>query len=74
MAAVIVSAKEREEEAAEQAAEKTDTEEVVGTAAAQAIVQTPIALLARCLPHLLRPRLVVFACSPGIFRWSCCWS
>jgi hypothetical protein len=45
MAAVIVSAKEREEEVAEQAAERTDTEEVVGDAAAQAIVQTPIALL-----------------------------
>jgi hypothetical protein len=46
MAAVIVSAKEREEEeVAEQAAEKTDTEEVVSNAAAQAIVQTPIALL-----------------------------
>jgi uncharacterized membrane protein len=45
MAAVIVSAKEREEEVAEQAAEKTDAEEVVSNAAAQAIVQTPIALL-----------------------------
>jgi hypothetical protein len=45
MAAAIVSAKEREEEVAEQAAEKTDTEQVVSNAAAQAIVQTPIALL-----------------------------
>jgi hypothetical protein len=45
MAAVIVSAKEREEEVAEHVAEKNDTVEVVGTAAAQAIVQTPIALL-----------------------------
>jgi hypothetical protein len=45
MAAVIVSAREREEEVAEQAADKTDTEEVVGNAAAQAMVQTPIALL-----------------------------
>ena len=42
IAAVIVSAREREEEVAEQAADKTDT---VGTAAAQAMVQTPIALL-----------------------------
>jgi hypothetical protein len=45
MAAIIVSAKEREEQVAEQVAERTDTEEVVGDAAAQAIVQTPIALL-----------------------------
>ena len=45
IAAVIVSAREREEEVAEQVAEKTDTEEVVGNAAAQAMVQTPIALL-----------------------------
>jgi hypothetical protein len=45
MAAVIVFAREHEEEIAEQVAEKTDTEEVVGNAAAQAIVQTPIALL-----------------------------
>jgi hypothetical protein len=45
IAAVIVSAREREEEVAEQAADKTDTEEVVGNAAAQAMVQTPIALL-----------------------------
>jgi hypothetical protein len=49
MAAVIVSARERDEEVAEQVAEKTDTEEVVGTAAAQAIVQTPIALLGALL-------------------------
>jgi hypothetical protein len=45
MAAVIVSAREHDEGVAEQVAEKTDTEEVVGNAAAQAIVQTPIALL-----------------------------
>ncbi len=45
IAAVIVSAREREEEVAEQVADKTDTEEVVGNAAAQAMVQTPIALL-----------------------------
>jgi uncharacterized membrane protein YhaH (DUF805 family) len=49
MAAVIVSARERDEEVAEQVAEKTDTEEVIGTAAAQAIVQTPIALLGALL-------------------------
>src|SRR5262245_38715306 len=45
IAAVVVSAKESEEEVAEQAAEKTDTEEVISDATAQAIVQTPIALL-----------------------------
>jgi hypothetical protein len=45
IAAVIVSAREREEEVAEQVAEKTDTDEVIGNAAAQAMVQTPIALL-----------------------------
>ena len=45
IAAVIVSAREREEEVADQAADKTDTKEVVGNAAAQAMVQTPIALL-----------------------------
>jgi len=44
IAAIIVSAKEREE-VAEQVAERTDTEEVVSDATAQAIVQTPIALL-----------------------------
>jgi hypothetical protein len=74
MAAVIVSAREHEEEVAEQVAEKTDTEEVVGTAAAQAIVQTPIALLGALFKLLPQRHLVVFACSPGIFRWSCCWS
>jgi uncharacterized membrane protein YhaH (DUF805 family) len=45
IAAIIVSVKEHEEEVAEQVAEKTDTDEVVGDATAQAIVQTPIALL-----------------------------
>ena len=40
IAAVVVSAKEREEEVAEQAAEKTDTEEVISDATAQALVQT----------------------------------
>jgi hypothetical protein len=45
MAAVIVSAREREEAVAEQVEAKTDTEEVVGNAAARAMVQTPIALL-----------------------------
>jgi hypothetical protein len=45
IAAVVVSVKEHQEEVAEEQAEKTDTEEVVSDAAAQAIVQTPIALL-----------------------------
>jgi hypothetical protein len=48
IAAIIVSAKEREE-VAEQVAERTDTEEVVSDATAQAIVQTPIALLGALL-------------------------
>ena len=45
VAAIVVSVKEREEEVAEQVAEKTDSEQVVSDATAQAIVQTPIALL-----------------------------
>jgi hypothetical protein len=45
MVAIIVSARERDEEIAEQVAEKAGTEKVVGSAAAQAVVQTPIALL-----------------------------
>jgi hypothetical protein len=45
MAAIAVSVKEQEEEKAEQKAEGADTKEVVGEATAQAIVQTPIALL-----------------------------
>lgn len=44
-AAIIVSVKEQEEEEAEQLAEEADTGEVVSEAAAQAVVQTPIALL-----------------------------
>jgi hypothetical protein len=44
-AAVAVSVKEREEEQAEQLAEQADTAEVVTEAAAQAVVQTPVALL-----------------------------
>ena len=43
VAAIVVSVKEHEEEAAEQHAERTDTQEVVSEAAAQAVVQTPIA-------------------------------
>jgi len=45
IASIVVSVKEHEEEAAEQQAAKTDTEEVVSDAAAQALVQTPVALL-----------------------------
>ena len=45
LAAIIVSVKEHEEEVAEQDSKNTDTEEVVSDATAQAIVQTPIALL-----------------------------
>jgi hypothetical protein len=45
LAAIIVSVKEHEEEVAEQVSKNTDTEEVVSDATAQAMVQTPIALL-----------------------------
>ena len=45
VAAMAVSVKEQEEEQAEQLAEEADTQEVVSDATAQAIVQTPIALL-----------------------------
>jgi Na+/melibiose symporter-like transporter len=45
VAAIVVSMKEHKEEVAEEQAEKTDTAEVVTDAAAEAIVQTPIALL-----------------------------
>jgi hypothetical protein len=44
-AAMAVSVKEQEEEEAEQLAEEADTGEVVSEATAQAVVQTPIALL-----------------------------
>ena len=49
LAAIIVSVKEHEEEVAEQVAENTDTGEVVSDATAQAIAQTPIALLGALL-------------------------
>ena len=45
IASIVVSVKEHEEEVAEQQAAKTDTEEVVSDATAQALVQTPIAVL-----------------------------
>jgi hypothetical protein len=45
VAAIVVSVKEHEEEVADEQAEKIDTAEVVTDATAQAIVQTPIALL-----------------------------
>jgi hypothetical protein len=45
MASLVVSVKEHEDEVAEQEAAKTDTQEVVSDATAQALVQTPIALL-----------------------------
>ena len=45
IAAAVVSAKEEQEEAADKAAEATDTGEVVSEAAAQAMMQTPIAAL-----------------------------
>ncbi len=45
IASTIVSVKEHQEEVAEQEAAKTDTEQVVSDATAEAMVQTPIALL-----------------------------
>jgi hypothetical protein len=45
VAAVAVSVKEEEEEKAAQLAEESDTQGVVSDATAQAIVQTPVALL-----------------------------
>ena len=45
IASIVVSVKEHEEEVAEQQAAKTDTEELVSDATAQALAQTPIALL-----------------------------
>ena len=45
IAALVVSAKEHEEEVAEQEAEKADTGEVMSDATSQAMVQAPLALL-----------------------------
>jgi hypothetical protein len=45
IASIVVSVKEHEEETAEQEAAKADTQELVNEATAQALLQTPIALL-----------------------------
>jgi Na+/melibiose symporter-like transporter len=45
IASIVVSVKEHEEEVAEQQAAKTDTKEVVSDATAEALAETPIALL-----------------------------
>jgi len=45
LAAIVVSVKEHEEQMAEDKAQQADTQEVVSDAAAQAIVQAPLALL-----------------------------
>lgn len=45
LAAIVVSIKEHEEQIAEQKAQQADTQEVMSDAAAQAIVQAPLALL-----------------------------
>ena len=45
LAAIVVSVKEHEEQMAEDKAQQADTQEVVSDAAAQAIVQAPVALL-----------------------------
>jgi hypothetical protein len=49
VAAIAVSVKEEEEEKAERQAEEADTQEVLSDATAQAMVQTPIALLGALL-------------------------
>jgi hypothetical protein len=49
VAALAVSVKEQEEEIAEQLAEEADTGDVMSEATAQAVVQTPIALLGALL-------------------------
>jgi len=48
-ASIVVSVKEHKEEVAEQQAAGTDTQEVVSDATAQALVQTPVALLGALL-------------------------
>jgi len=45
IAAIAVSVKEHEEDAAAQKGEQTDTQEVVSEAAAQAMIEAPLALL-----------------------------
>jgi Na+/melibiose symporter-like transporter len=45
IATIVVSVKEHEEEVVEQQVAKTDTEELVGDATAQALAQTPVALI-----------------------------
>jgi hypothetical protein len=45
IAAIGVSVREHEEDAATQKAEQTDTQEVVSEAAAQAMIEAPLALL-----------------------------
>jgi hypothetical protein len=45
IASIVVSVREHEEEVVEQQAEKTDTDEVVSDATAQALAQAPVALL-----------------------------
>lgn len=49
VATIVVSVKERQEDEAEQVAEDTDTGGVMSDATAQAVVQTPIALLGTVL-------------------------
>lgn len=45
LAAIVVSVREHEQQKAEEKAQQADTQEVVSDAAAQAIVQAPVALL-----------------------------
>jgi hypothetical protein len=55
LAALVVSVKEQEEATEDAQAEKTDTAEVAGDAAAQAAVQLPLALLGTLLTTPMGP-------------------
>lgn len=74
VAAAVVSVKEQEEDEAEQAAQDADTGEVVSEATAQAVVQTPIALLGALLAcrAVRRRRSASPAFSAATFLWCCC--
>ena len=54
IASIVVSVKEHEEEVVEQQAAKTDTEDLVSDATAQALAQTPVALLGAAHDHARR--------------------
>ena len=74
MAALVVSVKEQEEEAAETKAEATDTASVATDAAAQAAVQAPLALLGTLFATPAGPAMLAGGTKlwRGTFPWSCC--